>query len=112
MSLLGRNTPEKEKKEVKPSARALELRKLETPEQIQEHIQKLFSESSTAMKKGEGHPLYSIMQKQRENLKHIVEETRNISRMRMEDLQKFWHKAYGYNEALKELVNEVQQTKK
>lgn len=91
---------------VKPSDRAKALQKLETPEEIQADIQRMYADSAKLLLKGEKHRLKSMAESQRIHLGHYVSEVKDITTLKLDALKKFWYNAHYHYETITNLLNE------
>lgn len=88
---------------VKESERSKKLSSMETEQELQRDIQSMYNEAKKVIAKNDKHENNSTMETLLRNIKHYVDETKDISRMKLHNVQDFWNSAYTQYEGIKNL---------
>jgi hypothetical protein len=85
--------------------RSQALSELETSEELQKDIQRMYSEANKVVSKNENSPNHSMYKNALYSMKKPVEETHNVDSLKKFQVEKFWHDAYSHLEHIKSINN-------
>jgi arginyl-tRNA--protein-N-Asp/Glu arginylyltransferase len=87
----------------KPSARSKALEQLETSEELQKDIQKMYSEASKIVAKNESSEKGFLFKRALYSMKKPLEETHDVTSFKRFQVEKFWNDAYTHLEHIKSI---------
>lgn len=89
---------------VKPSERSKVLSKLETPEEVQKDIQRIYSDARKLAAAADKSAKRTIIDRNVQSIKRDVDDTASIKGMSIHQVSGYWQNAFTLLENVKKLV--------